>query len=77
MKFLKGTVENVDCTSPPGALMTVTSAGKRWLMQVRDSHHVLILGGNGFSCNWKDQKVALNYRETGESSGAVVTIEIQ
>jgi len=77
MKFLKGTVENVDCTSPPGALMTVTSAGKRWLMQVRDNHHVLILGGNGFSCNWKDQKVALNYRETGESSGAVVTIEIQ
>ena len=77
MKFLKGTIANVDCTSSPGALMTVTSAGKRWLMQVRDSQHVLVLGGNGFSCDWKGQKVALNYRETGESSGTVVTIEIQ
>jgi tetratricopeptide (TPR) repeat protein len=77
MRFLKGTIASVDCASPPGALITVTSAGKHWLMQVRDSHHVLVLGGNGFSCDWKNQKVALNYRETGESSGTVVTIEIQ
>jgi hypothetical protein len=77
MKFLKGTIANVDCTSSPGASMTVTSAGKSWRMQVRDSHHVLVLGGNGFSCDWKGQKVALNYRETGESSGTVVSIEIQ
>lgn len=77
MKFLKGTVVNVDCSSAPEALMTVTSAGKRWLMQVRDSKHVLVLGGTGFNCGWQGQKVALNYRETGESSGTVATIELQ
>lgn len=77
MRFLKGTIESVDCSSAPAASITVASAGKRWQMQVRDSKHVLVMGTTGFSCNWKGQKVALNYRETGELSGTVVTIEIQ
>lgn len=77
LKFLKGTIVSVDCNSAPAATLTVASAGKNWTMQVRDSHHVLVMGANGFSCSWSKQKVALNYRETGESAGSVVTIEIQ
>ena len=77
VKFLKGTIVKVDCTSGPGATLTLTSAGKAWSMQVRDTHHVLVMGADGFSCNWSKQKAALNYRETGSFAGAVVSIEIQ
>jgi len=46
-------------------------------MQVRDSKHVLVLGADEFSCSWKKQKVALNYRATGDTAGSVVSIEVQ
>ena len=77
IKFLKGSILSVDCSSAPAAVLTVSSGAKIWTMQVQDSKHVLVLGGNGFSCTWKNQKVALNYREAGESGGNVVSIEIQ
>ncbi len=76
-KFLKGTILRVDCASAPGATLTVASAGKNWKLQVGDNHHVLVLGADGFSCNWSKQKVAINYVETGESAGHVISIEIQ
>ena len=60
LKFLKGTIVSVDCNSAPAATLTVASAGKNWTMQVRDSHHVLVMGADGFSCSWSKQKVALN-----------------
>jgi len=77
LTFLKGTIVSVDCKAAPAATLTVASAGKTWTMQVRDSNHVLVMGADAFSCSWSKQKVALNYRETGESVGSVVTIEIQ
>jgi len=77
VKFLKGSIVNVDCSATPGAALTIASLGKTWTMQVRDTHHVLVMGADGFSCQWSKQKVALNYRETGEGTGTVVSIEIQ
>jgi len=77
VKFLKGTIVAVDCSTPPAAALTIASGGKSWKMQVRDSHHVLVLGADAFSCDWNKQKVAMNYRETGEATGSVVSIEIQ
>jgi hypothetical protein len=46
-------------------------------MTVRDTKHALVLGADAFSCDWKKQKVAINYRETGNASGTVVSIEVQ
>lgn len=77
VKFLKGTIVAVDCSTSPKAQITVSSAGKNWAMQVVDTHHVLVLGADSFSCQWSKQKVALNYHETGESNGTVISIEIQ
>jgi Tfp pilus assembly protein PilF len=77
IKFLKGTIVAVDCSIPPAAALTVASGGKSWKMKVNDSHHVLVLGADTFSCDWSKQKVAMNYRETGEATGSVVSIEIQ
>jgi tetratricopeptide (TPR) repeat protein len=77
LKFLKGTIVSVDCSSAPAATLTVLSSGKNWAMQVRDSSHVLVMGADAFSCKWSQKNVALNYHETGERAGSVVSIEIQ
>jgi tetratricopeptide (TPR) repeat protein len=75
--FLRGTIVGVDCSSPPGAILTVISRSQTWKMQVQDSKHVLVIGADSFSCSWSRQKVALNYRETGLTAGRVVSIEVQ
>ena len=77
VKFLKGTVQSVDCASPPAATLTIVSGTMTWKMQVSDSKHVLVIGADGFSCSWNRQKVALNYRETGDVAGSVISIEVQ
>lgn len=76
-KYLKGTVLSVDCSSTPSATLTVVSGTKTWKMRVSDSKHVLVLGADEFSCSWNRQKVALNYRETGDAAGSVISIEVQ
>jgi tetratricopeptide (TPR) repeat protein len=76
-KFLKGIVKAVDCSSPPSATLTVVSGTKSWRMLVLDSKHVVVIGADEFSCSWTKQKVALNYRETSDAAGSVVSIEIQ
>jgi tetratricopeptide (TPR) repeat protein len=75
--FLKGTIVGVDCSLPPAATLTVVSGGKNWKMQVRDSNHLLLTGADSFSCSWSKQKVALNYRQTGDAVGNVISIEVQ
>ncbi len=75
--LLRGTVVRVDCSSPPVATLTVVSGGKSWTMRVRDSKHVLLTGADSFSCTWSKQKVALNYRKTGDAAGNVISIEVE
>jgi Tfp pilus assembly protein PilF len=76
-KFLKGMLTNVDCSKPPLASLTVVSGAKTWKMKVADRNHVILIGADEFSCAWSKQKVALNYRETSEGEGNVVSLEIQ
>jgi hypothetical protein len=44
---------------------------------VADTNHLILIGADQFSCAWSKQKVALNYRETSEGEGTVVSLEIQ
>jgi tetratricopeptide (TPR) repeat protein len=76
-EFLKGTVMAVDCSSPPSATLTVISGAKTWKMHVPDSRHVVVMGADGLSCSWSRQHVALNYRESGDAAGNVISIEVQ
>ena len=46
-------------------------------MQVSDSKRTPVIGADEFSCSWNKQAVALNYRETGDAAGSVVSIEVQ
>jgi tetratricopeptide (TPR) repeat protein len=77
VRFIKGSVASVDCSSAPSAILTVSAAGKTFSIRVADSKHVLLIGADEFSCAWKKQKVAINYRETGEAAGTAISIEVQ
>jgi tetratricopeptide (TPR) repeat protein len=77
VRFIKGTVTSVDCSAQPAALVTVSSAGRTFNITVPDSKHVLLIGADAFSCAWKKQKVAINYRVTGDTAGEAISIEVQ
>ena len=76
-KFLRGTLTNVDCSTPPLATLTVLAAARAWKMKVADTNHIILIGADQFSCAWTKQKVAVNYRETSEGEGSVISLEIQ
>jgi tetratricopeptide (TPR) repeat protein len=76
-KFIRGTLTSVDCSTPPLATLTVVSGAKTWKMKVPDRDHVVLIGADEFSCGWNKQKVALNYRQTSEGEGSVISLEIQ
>jgi tetratricopeptide (TPR) repeat protein len=76
-KFLKGKLVTVDCSSQPSAVMTVLANNKTWKMKVTDTRHALVIGADNFNCSWTDQSIALNYRESGEAEGNVVSVELQ
>lgn len=76
-KFLKGKLVSVDCSAAPTALLTVIANSKTWKMKVANSQNVIVIGSDNFSCEWRNQKVALNYREVGDGEGNVISVEIQ
>jgi tetratricopeptide (TPR) repeat protein len=76
-KFIKGTLTNADCATPPSAVLTVVSGEKTWKMMVADRNHLVLIGADNFSCSWSNQKVAINYRETSDGPANVISLEIQ
>jgi tetratricopeptide (TPR) repeat protein len=76
-RFLKGKLVKVDCSAPPAAVLTVTSAAKTWKMKVADTRAAVVIGADSFSCAWSNQTVALNFHETGDGEGTVMSVEIQ
>jgi Flp pilus assembly protein TadD len=76
-KFVTGRLISVNCSTPPLAILTVVSGTKTWKMSVPDRARVVLIGADEFSCAWSKQKVALNYRETSEGEGNVISLEIQ
>jgi tetratricopeptide (TPR) repeat protein len=75
--FLKGKIVALDCSAPPQAMMTVASGPKSITLHIRDSAHVVLLGADAFSCDWKGQSVAVNYRDRSDGDGDVVSLEMQ
>jgi tetratricopeptide (TPR) repeat protein len=75
--YLKGKLMRVDCASLPSAVLTVEVGKKSWKLLAKDSNHLVIIGADKFSCDWKNETVAVNYRETGEDSGEVISLELQ
>jgi hypothetical protein len=67
----------VNCSTPPAALLIVASAGKTWKLKIADSDKVVLIGADKFSCDWSHKKVALNFSPTAPDEGKVISLEIQ
>lgn len=76
-QFVKGNLVKVDCRTPPEATMNVAAGGKVIKLHVADTKRVLMMSSDTFSCDWSNRKVGVNYRETGDGTGEVVSVELQ
>ncbi|HSS99459.1 MAG TPA: tetratricopeptide repeat protein [Terriglobales bacterium] len=77
VSFMKGKLVSIDCSDPKAADLNLAVQAKNWKLHVKDRSHVLVLGADAFSCDWTNQKIAVNYRKTGDASGDIVSIEVQ
>jgi len=77
IQHLDGELVSVDCSSDPGAILTVNARGIAWKMKVLDRKTVLLIGPDRFSCLWKQKKVSVNYKGSGGVTGDVVSIELE
>jgi Flp pilus assembly protein TadD len=77
VRFLKGKLAGVDCSAAPQALLSVVSRGRSLRLHIGDRKHLVLIGADEFSCDWKNKSVALNYRDRQDGDGDVVSLEIQ
>jgi tetratricopeptide (TPR) repeat protein len=77
VRFIKGKLAAVDCSAAPQALLSVVAGGRSLKLHIGDSKHLVLIGADEFSCDWKNKNVALNYRERQDGDGDVVSLEVQ
>lgn len=81
IKFLKGTLLSVACSQDSSALLHVAvraASGQHvWNMSTTNRDKLILVGADAFSCDWKNQKIAVNYREGSAGQGDLVSLEIQ
>jgi Flp pilus assembly protein TadD len=76
VRFIKGRLVSVDCSAAPQALLSVVAGTRSLKLHVGDSKHVVLIGADEFSCDWKNKSVSLNYREHASGDGDVVSLEV-
>jgi len=76
-RFVKGKLSSVDCSLAPGAILTLTAGARTLKLHVPDTKHVIVIGADAFSCEWTNQKLAINYVETSPGGGEVMSVEVQ
>jgi Flp pilus assembly protein TadD len=77
VRFVKGKLMSVDCSGSPQAVLTVSAGAKSLKLHVRDSGHVIVIGAEHLSCDWKNKSLSVNYRERPDGEGDVVSLEVQ
>ncbi|HWZ81796.1 MAG TPA: tetratricopeptide repeat protein [Terriglobales bacterium] len=77
VKFLKGKLVSVDCSLAPQALFAVSAGAKTLKLHVSDTAHIIVIGADQLSCEWKNKSVSVNYRERADGEGDVVSLEVQ
>ena len=75
--FLNGRLVTVDCLTKPAALFTVIAGDKTWKFYARDGTRVIVIGADNLSCDWANRRVAINYRQTGEATGDIISLELK
>jgi hypothetical protein len=76
-KFVKGRLINVDCSTAPTAVLTVTAEGVVLKLRAVDYKSLVLIGSDDFSCNWKDRQVTVNYKPGGLIDGDLVSLELR
>jgi len=76
-KFLRGRLLSVDCSHAPTAMLTILAGSTNWKMRVADSSKAIVIGADQFSCDWKNRKVAVNYKAGSGGEGDLVSLEVQ
>ena len=76
-KFFKGRLVTVDCSSAPSAILTVTAEGVVLKLRAVDYKSLLLIGADGFSCEWTNRQVTVNYKPGGLTDGDLVSLELR
>jgi len=53
----------------------VSSAGRTWQMHVADRNTIVLIGMERFDCGWHDAAVSINYEQSGNLQGELVSLE--
>ncbi len=76
VKYVKGRIVRVDCAKSPEAILTVLAAGHTLKLHTFDYKSVAVVGTDQFSCDWRNQQAAINYKASGATGGDIVSVEI-
>lgn len=77
IRFIKGRIASIDCSTAPEAILSVMSGGRSLRLTIPDIKHLVLIGADELSCEWKNKTAALNYHERSQDAGDVVSLEIQ
>lgn len=75
--YMYGRIQSVDCSADPTAVLSVRSGAKLMKLRAENYKKLLVMGAEEFSCEWRNQKVLVNYRAGGKFDGDLVTLELQ
>jgi tetratricopeptide (TPR) repeat protein len=76
-RFAKGRLIAVDCSTPPGATLTVNSEIGTLKLRAADYKSLVLIGADDFSCDWRDRQVTVNYKPSGGAGGDLVSLELR
>jgi len=75
--FSKGILTSVDCSKAPAATLMVNTGARSMRLRTGDYKSLLVIGEDQFSCDWRNRKVAVNYRAGGTADGDIISLEVQ
>ena len=76
-QFAKGVLVSVDCSRAPTAILVVNTGTRSMKLRAPDYKSLLVIGEDNLSCDWKNRKVAVNYRVGGVADGDLISLELQ
>jgi len=74
--YMFAQLESVDCSHDPVAVLTVHKGPKLMRLRTNDYRKLIVMGADGFSCDWRQKKILVNYKPGGQSDGDLVTLEL-
>lgn len=76
IEFLKGELVSSDCSKAPAVTITFRTKGRDWTLSAPDAKKLLLIGEENFSCEWTNRKASVNFKQTGEGKGEMISLEL-